>query len=360
MITQFRLENFKGHRDTTLALERFTVLVGDNGSGKTSVLEALQLPDALARGAAVPAEVLRWDAKNLTLSAAGFAHDQQWTTSVTLQPPEALAIAPDRGWALSIAGDDEIGRFSDKGLYSQGQVASGQNARTLQRIMQLTGRTALYRFRADQVAASAYSERPGASVAEDGALAAVVLAALKLADDEAFDRIETAMQRIVPSLHRVLIKPASVLHPSNPNPVNGSKLYFDFQGAKGVPAHHASQGTLVVLALLTALHQPTRPSVILLDDFDHALHPRAQMELVRMIKEMLALEDFKETQIIATTHSPYVLDELSPTSVIAFALRDDGSVASKPLSEHPDAARMRGTLKSGELWTLDGERSWVL
>ncbi len=39
MITRFRLENFKGHRDTDLALQPFTVLVGDNGSGKTSVLE---------------------------------------------------------------------------------------------------------------------------------------------------------------------------------------------------------------------------------------------------------------------------------------------------------------------------------
>jgi predicted ATPase len=262
------------------------------------------------------------------------------------------------GWTLSADGADTEGKFVEEGVLSA--PASGKHGEALRRIMRFTGRVALYRFRADQVAASAYSERPRAAVAVDGALTAVVLAALKLADDEAFDRIESAMRRIVPSLHRVLIKPASVLHSSNPNPVNGSKLYFDFQGAKGVPAHHASQGTLVVLALLTVLHHTANPRVILLDDFDHALHPRAQMELVRMIKELLALDEFKETQIIATTHSPYVLDEVSPSNVIAFALRDDGSVASKSLSEHPDAARMRGTLKSGELWTLDGERSWVL
>ena len=79
-----------------------------------------------------------------------------------------------------------------------------------------------------------------------------------------------------------------------------------------------------------------------------------------MIKELLALDDFKETQIIATTHSPYVLDELPAENVIAFALRDDGTVASKPLSEHPDAAKMKGTLKTGQLWSLDAERDWVL
>jgi len=42
------------------------------------------------------------------------------------------------------------------------------------------------------------------------------------------------------------------------------------------------------------------------------------------------------------------------------SLRDDGTVASKPLSEHPDAPKVKGALKSGELWSLDGERDWVL
>jgi predicted ATP-dependent endonuclease of OLD family len=114
-----------------------------------------------------------------------------------------------------------------------------------------------------------------------------------------------------------------------------------------------------VLELLTVLHGPNRPSVILLDDFDQALHPSTQMDLVRMIKELLVLDEFKDTQIVATTHSPYVLDEVSPSDIIAFALRDDGTVAARSLSEHPDAPRVNGSLKAGELWTLDGERDWV-
>ena len=79
-----------------------------------------------------------------------------------------------------------------------------------------------------------------------------------------------------------------------------------------------------------------------------------------MIKGLLDLDEFKAMQIIATTHSPYVLDEIAPENVIAFALRDDGTVASKPLSEHPDAPKVNGALKSGELWSLDAERDWVL
>ena len=79
-----------------------------------------------------------------------------------------------------------------------------------------------------------------------------------------------------------------------------------------------------------------------------------------MLKELLELPEFKETQIIATTHSPYVLDELEPEDVIAFVSRTNGSVAWKSLAEHPDAAKMKGALKTGQLWSLDSERSWVL
>jgi len=355
MITKLRLENFKGHRDTELVLPRFAVLVGDNGSGKTSVLEALRLPGKLlAHSEDAPFEstafedLLRRDANHIRLSFDGQVHGQHGTSSITIIPPDP------RSWRLRVRGVDASGPLEAEGSVGWPDLQVG-----LARVTTHTGRVALYRFRADQVAASAYSAQSETVVAEDGAQTAVVLADLKLADDERFDRIEGALRQIVPSLRRLQIRPMIVDVPDHPQRVRASKLYFDFQGAKNVPAHHASQGTLVTLALLTVLHGPDRPSVILLDDFDHALHPRAQMELVRMIKALLELDEFKETQIIATTHSPYVLDEVSPANVIAFALRDDGTVASKPLSEHPDAQKTNGALKAGELWTLDAERDWV-
>jgi len=46
--------------------------------------------------------------------------------------------------------------------------------------------------------------------------------------------------------------------------------------------------------------------------------------------------------------------------VQAFALREDGTVASKRLSEHPEAAKTKGSLTAGQLWSLDRERDWVL
>jgi predicted ATPase len=52
-----------------------------------------------------------------------------------------------------------------------------------------------------------------------------------------------------------------------------------------------------------------RYGIILIDEFETSLHPRAQRRLVRDLAEMCRTN---ELQIIVTTHSPYVLDELPP------------------------------------------------
>jgi len=61
-------------------------------------------------------------------------------------------------------------------------------------------------------------------------------------------------------------------------------------------------------------------------------------------------------QVIATTHSPFILDAVAPDAVQVFALRDDGTAAVRSLAEHPEAARYTGALSTGQLWTLDVER----
>jgi predicted ATPase len=367
MITSVHLRNFKAHRSTRIELERFMMLVGDNVSGKTSVLDALRLQAALnpnpvhaLSGDSLPDDLLRRNSERpLVLTATGSVGDKTWKARSELTVLPQSGNEPTRPWKLVLTGHDGKRQF---GAEASGQGGGGGSQRDgWSAIGDTLGRASLYRFRADQIAAAAYSNRTDADVEADGKNTAVALAMMKLSNDEAFERVEVALRQLIPPLQRIRLRPANVPH-SAPNlgTVVGHKLYFDFDGGTGIPAHNASHGTLIVLALLTVLHSQNRPNVILLDDLDHALHPSAQMKLVRMLKELLALEEFSPLQIVATTHSPYILDELDPSEVQAFALRDDGTVATKRLSEHPDAARVKGTLRAGQLWSLEPERDWIL
>jgi predicted ATPase len=361
MITSIRLQNFKGHRDTTVPLGRLTVLVGPNGSGKTSVLEALELQSRLATEA--PADVFSGDASWIDLLGRGGEKDMSLLSEGT---------GPEGPWQLktAISASPASEQASISCAWKQGDDAhvsqswAGSSHGNVPQIRQVMGVVTLYKLSARRIAAAAHRDSVAPVVGYDGANTAVALETIKLGQDEDFARIEHEIRAIIPNIVRVRIKPMAVripmpkdVLPGHEQDAIGSKIFFDFRGAPNVPAHMASEGTLITLAILTVLLGPNRPNVLLLDDFDQSLHPQAQIEMVRLLKRLL--EEFPDVQIVATTHSPYILDELDPQDVVVFALRADGSVATKRLSEHPQAAKMKDALSAGQLWSLDPEADWV-
>lgn len=68
---------------------------------------------------------------------------------------------------------------------------------------------------------------------------------------------------------------------------------------------HQGAGEATITNLLKTDFQ--KYSVVLIDEIETSLHPRSQRRLVRDLAEVCRL---KELQVIVTTHSPYVLEEL--------------------------------------------------
>ena len=68
---------------------------------------------------------------------------------------------------------------------------------------------------------------------------------------------------------------------------------------------HQGSGETMVQELLQA-YLP-KNGLVLIDEFDSSLHPRSQRRLIRDLAEQCRLREF---QMIISTHSPYVLDEL--------------------------------------------------
>ncbi len=95
-----------------------------------------------------------------------------------------------------------------------------------------------------------------------------------------------------------------------------------------ISARSMSDGTLRFLAIIVALLHAKEGSLFVLEDLDSDLHPSRLHLLVSFLEQVTAS---RRIQVIATSHSPYLLDHLSEqslTNVLVFA-RDQESQCSK-------------------------------
>ncbi|QXC52616.1 AAA family ATPase (plasmid) [Agrobacterium salinitolerans] len=87
---------------------------------------------------------------------------------------------------------------------------------------------------------------------------------------------------------------------------------------------HFSLGELCVLKLLRLLKDVPNNSMIIVDELEMALHPRAQVELLRYLEEQAKS---KSLTVIFSTHSVTLLKTIDHRHIIYLERQEDGSVA---------------------------------
>ena len=111
-------------------------------------------------------------------------------------------------------------------------------------------------------------------------------------------------------------------------------LYYPYQ---------LSDGTLRFICLATLLLQPHPASILIIDEPELGLHPYAIHLLASLLHEAAS-----HTQLIVSTQSSQLLDELTPDQVIVVNHRDG-----ETLLERQDAQQLQEWLAEytlGQLW----------
>jgi hypothetical protein len=371
MIHGVRFRSFKALRDVELDLDRLTVLVGPNASGKTSVLEGIHLLTRLA--GADPASVFEGPANIGVVSSRGAEgafelglrgtfRRKKGDLSITFPAIEDYPFSD--AYRLESRWGDR--RFAVRRELNPPDEASPRPSPLTEIPLALVVREAAYlRFDLPRLAEPAYSDLPTPSMGPDGAGLAAVIADLAVARPDDFLRLQEALRAIIPGLIRVRLVRAKVPRAQGPaeapadassERVWGHEIVFDMAGASDIPARAASEGMLRMLGLFTSLIGPDRNDVVLVDHIEQAVHPRSLGELAAQINQVLALDP--KLQIVATTDSPALLDNLSAESVRVHCLLEDGSVRVKPLGMHPEYEMLRHDLRPGEFWLQVGD-AWV-
>lgn len=340
MIREVSIQNFKSLRAVRLGLERFTVFVGPNASGKTSVLQAI---DHLCHSASPhlqydPTTLAPWMSRDATERVELIGNSEVCAFRCYFPNKSIRRNTDSPPWEL-MQSNREIAQHVDSEQWEDWRPESKK--------LDPLPRAVLLRLEASKLIPADANPIDDTVMTPDGTGLHSALAAMTLNDPDSWKLLQADLCKIIPTMVRL----------RHTKPTKGvASLLFDTLGARGLSASQVSEGTLLVLGLLAALYAADRPSVILLDDLDRGLHPRAQRDLIDLLRGLLATNP--DLQIVATTHSPYLLDCIEPQEVRMTYLRDDGSTACDSLMNHPKFEKWKNEMASGEMWSLFGEE-WV-
>lgn len=325
MISAIAFRNFKALRAVRLELGPFNLVVGPNGSGKSSLIEAVMRLRTLAR---LPA-------------TQGVAGEERPETATEL----TYHFAPPHDGLEAVVGCVSEGRC-DSLLVAPLPRGEGAGDWAGLRARLASARTFVF----DPVAiARPVRAGAGAELAPDGGNLAGFLAAMREREPAAFAGWEAELRRLFPEYAGYVAQPERggfALALSDPEPGDDAP----------VRAEELSQGTLHALALLALAHDPAPPAIVCVEELDRGVHPRLLRDLVDALYRLSHPADRgldrASVQVIATTHSPHLLDHFRdhPEEVI-IAEKTGRSARLTRLGDREDIAALLaegGTL--GELW----------
>jgi len=284
MIEWIEFVNFKALRKTTLKLSPFTLLLGPNGSGKSTVLQALS---GIAEHYA-GRNSLDWAAiKSVGSGSNG--------SLVKLRFGVCLESSPV---ILEINENQDPPRKT-----IQFGIGASAVAPIPKKIEHWLSRIRVFSLEANKIARPTKIV-PNPVLEPSGEGFAAVADDLHGNHPERWDALIRELKRWLPEYDNILFETCQE---------NMKSIALRTKnGAHRISAKDLSQGTLIALALLTLAYLPEPPTLIGLEEIDRGLHPRLlrqlQDALYRLSYPQACKESRPPTQVIATTHSPYLLD----------------------------------------------------
>ena len=325
MIAAIQFRNFKALRSAAVKLAPFNLVIGPNGSGKTSLIQALL--------------------RLRTLSALPAVHARDLHGTPPGGPQIVFHFSPPfQGVRVTLGchSDEFVCNLLvvDHSPDLAGEKQWGELRTRLQSIR-------AYLFDHTAMALPAKRADGGELSANAGNLAAV-LAARREHAPAALARLEEDFCRIMPEFAGLEFREAG-----GPERVELRVRLRD--SAEVLPAESLSQGTLYLLATLALAHAPEPPGIVGLEEADRGVHPRLLRELRDALYRLSYPQDSGETrapvQVITTTHSPYLLDLFRDhPEEIVLANKHGNAATFERLSERPDLLEQMRDAHLGDLW----------
>ena len=345
MLTSVSIKNFKCLRDVQTRVSPFTVICGSNASGKTSFLQAIEILCQSVGSRC--SSVFTGDNSAALMRTHGASDDPEIRgefTKRSTSEPHFLRVSIN----------------PKKHRKKKATIKSRLGPPAAQYI----------RFEYERLRSPSFTNFPEECLNPDGSNFASVLATIAATSPDKLQELYTRVQAVVPFFQRIRLDqakrtvfekrstdPDGEMFYEVPKEQKGFELSIELESGGVVPASGISEGSLLTLALFTFIVSQKRPGILLLDNIDNGLHPKALKDLAGQLRKIQ--RQLPAMQIIASSHSPYLLDEFKPSEVLLFTLDADGFTVCRPIDEHPDFDRWKDEMFPGEFWSMVGEE-WLL
>ena len=352
---RIRIQGFRRLQDVNLKLQPLNVLIGANGSGKTSLLEVFSL---LANSAAGKLNATLNDMggidgnlTNLLSAKEGKSRSLAFELAKGLSDENSLeyriAITPQGiGYTISeetlahVGADGNptqhpIYAHRDKGLVAGSlspfqellapSLGSGPKESALSQIPKTLREpedfrehlASLTHYHVLDVSSRAPIRLPqplrDANLpGHDGEDIVSCLYNIRETETHRFETIEATLRAGFPNFERLNFPPVAAGTLAMTWKDKTSKYPFYM--------HQLSEGTLRFLWLVTLLQCPGLTDVTMIDEPEVSLHP----ELLALLAELLR-EASQRTQLIVATHADRLIRFLKPAEVVTINMNDDGA-----------------------------------
>src|SRR5262245_2453003 len=385
MITRFQVQNYKALRDVTLDLTPMHVLIGPNDAGKTSILEAIT---ALCRSVDYPLEEaftgswqgsdLVWQhTPNLPVSLGVVVEEEQRQFHYQLActfPPSGRTVRNHSEQFKHIKEALEVDfSYRDHGASNVYDATasfwvSDEPREEIELVHRALSGVHFYRWEPRFLA---FPVAPDAQrrfrMDSSGFGLALCLDDILGYDREQFIHLENCFRAIFAQIKTIRLMQEHAyrgpvddrLHMPMLEKADGKGIHFEFVNGQQVPASQTSDGVLLVLAYLTVLYLPPphRPRVVLVEEPENGIHPKRLQDVLGILRDLI--KEQTTSQVILTTHSPYVLDLFEPQEVSLCHMLTDGSVSVHRLSESQTVREQLDIFTLGEIWTAEGDAALI-
>jgi len=398
MLKKLTIRNFKAIQNMVIEFTPLTVLIGENGCGKSTILQALDLLCSVS-SRDIP-EYLRekgWDFEDIksqcnadsvksiefittwNLLVKGNSETIEWSLSIDFNKGwiirEKITNISDNRTVLSYHFDDQddiptsLGQLNIQSSALKYLAGTSNIADEIDQLFFFLSDSTVFGLLSPDKIRNGNKQPNTRNIGAGGETLAYCIDKMNKSEKQQLDKMVSDLIGVSVEIHTSDLG----------NKVEMSVTFITTESMMSVDSLHISDGLLRIIAFavismekkitllatndgalmttnsgeaLVVSKDYLKNGMILLDEIEDGINPYMTEKIVSLLRE---LNDKQKRQIIVTTHSPVILNDFNPEEIIFLWKDKRGSVHSRKFFDTKEMRDALDYLNPGEIWENYGK-----